>query len=92
MRSLLPVIEHGHWRYRVVTKLQCRKTTTLPKKTGLGSGPYQLSLVCVEFEETGGHPLANLGNTQFQLSGSRLQVVAMTVQIGLHLRVVSKRM
>jgi len=40
----------------------------LPKKTGLGSGPYQLSLVCVEFEATGGHPLANLGNTQFQLS------------------------
>ena len=35
----------------------------MPKKTGLGSGPYQLSLVCVEFEAIGGHPLANLGKT-----------------------------
>ena len=54
---------------------------TLPEKTGLGSGPHQLSLLCVEFEAIGGHQLANLRDTQLQLSGSRLEVVAMTVHV-----------
>ena len=28
----------------------------MPNKTGFGSGAYQLSLVCVEFEAIGGQP------------------------------------